>query len=210
MNLKPSFLAGRQLLKCFASLAVTALVMNPSARTSAADPKVAGLLGLAQYSRDGGSYQPLKAGMTLQAGDVVQTATSSALDLDLGAAAGTVRLLQSTTLGLTSVAAGNVLLELKGGEVLGNPPAQPPGSKFRIEVASGIAGILEGEFRLNSRGYLVVLGGKALMVESSETDPKVHSLTGSVYYSPRDSAVMPAPKELERDIRTQRKGRLPK
>ena len=191
----------------FAIIVTTFLL---AASGQAAGPTATGLLGLAQFSRAGGGYQPLKAGMTLQDGDVIQTATGSALDLDLGPAAGTVRLLQSTTLALTTVAPGGVLLELRGGEVVGNPGRQPLRAKFRIEVSGGIAGIVEGDFRLNARGYLVVIEGKALMVESGAGEPKVHHLTGTVYFSPPDSAVRPAPKELERDVRSQRKTRLPK
>ncbi len=177
---------------------------------SAAGATTAGLLGLAQYSRDGGAYAPLKAGMALKSGDVIQTATGSSLDLDLGLGTAKVRLLQSTTLALTSITPTEVHLELKGGEVVGNPGSLPAGSKFRIEVPSGIAGILEGDFRFNTKAYLVVVGGKAVFVESNGGEPKVHTLAGSVYYSPAEHAVRPAPKELARDVRSQRKIRLPK
>ncbi len=177
---------------------------------SAAEATTTGLLGLAQFSRGGGAYQPLKTRTVLKSGDVIQTATGSSLDLDLGLGKAKLRLLQSTTLALTSVTPSEIQLELKGGEVVGNPGTLPAGAKLRIEVASGIVGIVDGDFRLNARAYLVVVDGKAVFVESSGAEPKVHTLTGSVYFSPAEQTVKPAPKELERDVRSQLKIRLPK
>jgi len=186
-----------------------ALIVSPA--VLAADPTVTGLLGLAQYSRSGGAYTPLRVGMTLQAGDVVQTATGSALDLDLGGVARTVRLLQSTTVGLTSVVPGQTLLDLKSGELLGKPDRHTTGQKFKVEVPGGVAGIVEGQFRLSARGYLVVLEGTAVFVDSTVVgEPPVYTLNGTVYYSPQEHAVRPTPKELEREIRTQVKAKVPK
>lgn len=191
-------------------LALLAFATSYAPTISAAGATATGLLGLAQFSRDGGAYQPLKTRTILKSGDVIQTATGSSLDLDLGLGTAKLRLLQSTTLALTLVTPTEIQLELKGGEIVGNAGKLPPGAKFRIEVPSGIAGILEGDFRLNARAYLVVVGGKAVFVESSGEEPTVHTLTGSVYFSPAEHAVKPAPKELERDVRAQRKIRLPK
>lgn len=174
---------------------------------------VSGLLGLAQYSKPGGTFQPLKVGAVIGPGDVVQTASGSALDLNLGKDIGTVRLLQSTTLGVTALSSTGVELDIKGGEVLGRVTKRPPGSQFEIEVPGGVAGIVEGDFRLNSRGYLVLLEGVAVYVEArTEGDPLAHTLKGdgAVYFSPIEHAVRPAPKQLEREVRTQLKVRLPK
>ncbi len=178
--------------------------------TCVAAPAVAGLRGLAQFSRDGGAFRPLKPGTVLQNGDTLQTATDSALDLNLGPKAGTLRLLQSTTLQISSIDLNQVLLNLKGGEVVGNPGKQPASGKYRIEVPGGIAGIVAGDFRLNAKGYLVVIDGKALFAEATSGEPRVHSLDGTVYFSPQDNAVHPAPKELQKDVRTQLKARLPR
>src|ERR1041384_374306 len=45
--------------------------------------KVQAILGRAQFSRASGPFAPLGPGMVLHPGDVVQTATSSAVDLYL-------------------------------------------------------------------------------------------------------------------------------
>ena len=145
--------------------------------TNAAGVTVAGLRGLAQFAHAGGAYAPVKMGTVLHAGDLVQTANGSALDLFFGKSSGTIRLLQSTTLELTAVAPTNIQLNLKGGSLVGRWKKQPPAAKFQIEVSTGIAGILEGDFRLDSRGYLVLLEGTALYVElHGEAEPLVHTL----------------------------------
>jgi hypothetical protein len=184
----------------------------PSPSPSQSVP-VVGLLGLAQYAKAGGSYAPLKVGMVLQAGDQVQTATGSALDLNLGREIGTVRLLQSTTLRISALSAKTVGLDLRGGEIVGQVKKRPD-TKFEVEVPGGIAGVVEGEFRLNARAYLVLLEGTAVFVEAPPMgDPVAHTLSGRskpVYFSPTEHGVRPAPKELVREIRAQAKARLPK
>src|SRR5262249_10122934 len=61
---------------------------------------VRGILGKAQFSRGGAAFAPLRTGMELNSGDVVQTATGAAVDLYLGDIPGTMRLTESTTLAL--------------------------------------------------------------------------------------------------------------
>jgi hypothetical protein len=180
---------------------------NPSPAT------VTGLLGLAQVARAGGGFAPVKVGTVLNPGDLVQTANGSALDLSFGKTIGTIRLLQSTTLEVAAVSTTNLELKLKGGELVTRWKKLPAGSKFQIEVPNGIAGIVEGDMRLDSRGYLVLLEGTALFVEMrGEAEPVAHTLKAEkpIYYSPAEQAIRPAPKELQREVSQQLKTKLPK
>src|SRR5438876_12345852 len=54
------------------------------AEAGAGTAKVQSILGRAQFSRGSGPFVPLGPGMVLHAGDLVQTATGSAVDLYLG------------------------------------------------------------------------------------------------------------------------------
>src|SRR5262245_15544708 len=88
--------------KFLQSIALIA-TLSVAVAAEAAGVTVTGLLGRAQSSTAGGAYRPLKVGAVLQPGDILQTATDSALDLDLGPNGGTVRLLQSATVRLATV-----------------------------------------------------------------------------------------------------------
>lgn len=195
------------------AMAVASVEWTVACAAEAGTAVVTGLRGLAQHASAGGAYAAVQVGTVVRAGDTLQTATGSALDLDYGGAVGTVRLLQSTTVTVTSSGATGLTLELKGGEVLGHVKPLPAGAKFQVDVPAGIAGVIEGEFRLNARGYLVVLGGNALFAEvRPDADPMVHSLKGSEpkYFSPVEHAVRPAPAPLVDEVRKQLKARLPK
>ena len=180
---------------------------------------VRGILGQAQFSRAGGSWVPLGPGMVLRPGDIVQTTAGSAVDLHLGDIVGTVRLTGNAALSLDKLPAGNtpaagfeVQLSLRAGELLGLSKAVPQGSRFEVKVASGIAQILEGRFRVDSRGLVVLVEGRALFAHVPSTgEPSAHTLAAppSVYFAP-DYGIQPAPKELVREVAKQMRSKLPR
>jgi hypothetical protein len=194
----------------FLSMAATT---TQAAESEGPRATVTGLLGLAQVAHAGMPYAAVKVGTVLKIGDQIQTANGSAVDLSFGKSIGTVRLLQSATLEVTALSSTAVDLHLKGGELISQWKKQPAGSKFQVEVSTGIAGILEGAFRLDARGYLVLLEGTALFVETpGEGEPVVHTLKADkpVYFSPTEHAIRPAPKELQKEVSKQLKAKLPK
>ena len=209
-----------QLLKvrflAVALLAAGSLVSALSAQSPLLAAEVKGILGRAQFSTGGGPYQPLKGGTVLRPGDVVQTASQSALDLYLGPAAGTVRLTESATMSIDKMAvndaSSDVELHLKGGELLGKVGGAAGASKFVVKTAVGFGAVVKGEFRFDARGYLVLLEGKALFVTTPDSgEPVANSLSAppAAVYIP-GSGVRPAPSELQKEVRKQAKVKLPK
>src|SRR5438093_6641153 len=103
--------------------------------------------------------------MVLHAGDVVQTATRSAVDLYLGEVPGTVRLTESATLVLEKLSGANtksggnfqVQLNLRSGQLLGLTKPVPSDSRFEIKVSNGIAQVLRGRFRVDASGHFVLV-----------------------------------------------------
>lgn len=199
-----------------ALLAAGPLVSTLSAQSPLLAAEVRGILGGARYSTGGGPFQPLKGGTVLRPGDVVQTASQSALDLYLGPAAGTVRLTGSATLSIDKMrvndTASDVELHLRDGELLGKVGAAAGTSKFVVKTAAGFGAVVRGQFRFDARGSLVLLEGKALFVTTPDSgEPVANSLSAppSVFYLP-GAGVRPAPAELEKEVRKQAKVKLPK
>jgi hypothetical protein len=186
---------------------------TPPAKTA----KVAGLKGRAQLSRDSGTtFVPLLIGTEVRIGDVVRTAVASALDLDLGVGP-TVRLTESTLVALDKVTESGtnngpeIELSLRAGEVLGRLK-EGMVSRFEIKTPVGIAQILHGQFRVQSRGYVVVLQGKTLFAHVPPGgQPAAHTLNAppACYFTPL-AGVRPAPRELSREVSNQLKAKLEK
>ena len=86
VELMPSFLAGvnmkkvnclvRGLVACVIALAMVSTVAAQAVMDGAA--KVVRIKGTARYMVGGGAWQPLKAGIVLKAGTVIQTAKDKA------------------------------------------------------------------------------------------------------------------------------------
>jgi len=182
--------------------------------------KVQAILGLAQFSKAGGPFTPLGPGMVLRSGDLVQTATGSAVDLHLGEIAGTVRLTEAATLVVDKLMGGgpggasgfDVQLTLRGGELLGLAKPVPQDSRFEIKVSNGIAHISQGRFRVDATGRVVVLDGKAIIAHVPPGgEATAHTLTGppGAYFGPLEG-VQPVSKELAREINKQARAKLPR
>jgi hypothetical protein len=182
--------------------------------------KVTAILGHAQFSKAGGPWVPLGPGMVLRAGDVVQTAGGAAVDLYLGEVTGTIRLTESSTLAVNKLASTapespdgfDVQLSLRTGELLGLSKPVPEGSRFEVKVASGLAQIAEGRFRVDAHGRVVVVEGKVFFAYvPASGDGAAHTLTAPppTYFAP-DYGVQPAPKELAREVVKQMRAKLPR
>ena len=186
------------------------------AAPQAAKAELRGLLGRAQFSRAGGPFQAVVAGATFETGDVIQTAAGSAVALDLGAGVGTVRLTESTTLVIekwwVAEHAYELNLFLRDGEMLGRVAHPTSPSRFQVKVNSGLGAIVEGQFRLDAKGYLVLLDGKAKYVQMpSGGEPTAHALnTPPAQYLPPVGGVRAAPAELVKEVNNQLRSKLPK
>ena len=218
MNTSRRFAAGSPALLLF--LGFLTAVPCPGAELQPGQVKVQAILGQAQFSKAGGAFTPLGPGMVLRPGDVVQTATSSAVDLYLGEIAGTVRLTEAATLvldklmvsGPNAASGFDVQLTLRGGELLGLAKPVPRDSRFEIKVSSGIAQIVQGRFRVDATGRVVVLEGKAIFAHVPPGgEASAHTLTAppGVYFAPLEGE-QPATKDLTREIMKQMRAKLPR
>ena len=194
--------------------------LKPAAPAAAAPAavriQVQGIQGRAQFSRKGGPFAPLAPGAELLEGDVIRTASGSALDLafaDLPAKS-LVRITEVTTLILGKIASGPASLELvlQAGELLTQFPTLPTDTRFEVKTSVGLARVLGGRCRIQARGFVVVLDGKTLFAHVPTTgDPLVHTLAGppATYFTPT-AGLQPAPRDLSSEVASQIKARLKK
>ncbi len=204
------------LTKMAAGLVLAGLLAGQGTAMGATRAEVRGQLGQAQCSHGGGPFQPVAKGMGFAAGDVIQTATGAAIDLDFGGAVGIVRLTESTTLVIERWTAGEAGTELelfvRDGEVLGKVSRAAVGSRFKVKLNSGIGAIVEGQYRVSANGYVVLLDGKAAFVHvPASGEPQAHSLDAppAVYFSPAEG-VRPAPAALVKEVSGQWRAKLPR
>ncbi|HEU0011483.1 MAG TPA: hypothetical protein VFT34_16810 [Verrucomicrobiae bacterium] len=202
-------------------LGLMAGIADGVAAAAEAKAPLLGLLGTAEYSRAGGPFVPVKKGAVFAVGDVIKTERGSAVDIFFGPLAGTVRLTESTTLvieksavaeGQLGAATFELNLSLREGEILGRVERHGGGSRFQVKLPAGLAGIVEGQFRIDARGYVVLLDGKAGYVHiPASGEPVSHTLQAppATYFSPVEG-VQPAPVELVREVTNQNRSKLPK
>ncbi len=180
--------------------------------------EVRGLIGSATYSAAGGAATPLQARANVPIGAVIKTAPGGAVDLSFSHHAGTVRLLQNSTLALDKFSAAGasagavveVQLNLSEGSMLGFEKKLSSSSKYQVKVARGIADLGGAKYRIDAQGHVVVLEGAALFVfvpPTGEPAPFELKAPPPVYFSPTEG-VRPAPSGLVSEVVLQTKGKL--
>ena len=180
--------------------------------------QVVGVVGTAVYSSSGTASLPLNPGDRVAAGSILKTGPQSAVDLSLGPRAGILRLTENTTVSLGQLVAGGAIpdpqvqirLHVTEGTVVGFNNKLTTTAKYEVQTSTGIAAIGGSEFRVDSRGHVVLLAGKALVAYvPTGGEPVVHTLKAppASYFSPLEG-VRPAPKALEQEVRAQCKPKL--
>jgi hypothetical protein len=190
---------------CLACLSFTA-----SAQIEQGKAEVWAIIGSVTFTPAGGTSGPAKLGTVLPPGSIIKTGPGAAVDLYFGSKAGVLRLAANTTLAIERYdddksAPLNLQLDLIEGSVLGSGNKLPTGAKYQIKLANGIAGIVNGDFRINGQGYLVLLKGKMAFVHvpaSGEPAPHHLSAPPAVYFSPTEG-VKEAPAILVREVNNQ-------
>lgn len=204
-------------------LAAGLLAVATAAHAAEAQPgkaTVRGILGHAQFSRGSSTFTALGPGMDLRPGDLIQTASKSALELDLGEAVGTIRLTEGSVLLIGKIAladtnAGSIAevqLDLRSGDLLGNVKRVPAGGRFEVKTPAGLAQVTDGKFRVDSQGHVVVVEGKVLFAyvpAAGEPSANVVSGPPAAYFAPTEG-VRPAPKPLVREVTSQLRAKLPR
>ena len=204
------------LAACLVLTLSPAAISTALAASLATKAEVRGILGRAQISRAGKAFETVTLGTSVQPGDVVQTAAGSALDIDLGVGVGLIRLTESTTVVIEKWSSAETTYDLnlflRDGELLGRVvhPASP--SRFQVKVNSGIGAIVEGQFRLSSKGQFVLLDGKAGYVQvPAGGEPVAHTLvTPPAQFFAAPGGVRAAPPELVKEVNAQWRSKLPK
>jgi hypothetical protein len=180
--------------------------------------EVVGVVGTAVYSTSGNASLPLNPGDRLAEGLILKTGPRSAVDLSLGPRAGILRLTENTTVSLDQLAAGGaapdtqvqIKLNVTEGTVVGFNNKLTTAAKYEVKTSTGIAAIGGSEFRVDSRGHVVLLAGTVLVAYvPAGGEPVIHTLKAppASYFSPQEG-VRPTPKALEQEVRAQCKPKL--
>jgi hypothetical protein len=210
----------KQTRKSVFFLAVLLATLAPSrgvfAQTAANTAKVSAIKGGALSVAPGSSPVPLHLGDVLPEGSLIKTGVGSAVDLSLGKTGGGVRLTANSFLALTKLAlqetntAREIQLDLREGTMLGNVGNWPRGDQYQIKISNGILGIGGGQFRVDTRGYIVQLTGTSVFAYvPASGEPVAYTLTAPppVYFSPLEG-VKVAPKALVGEVQGQAAARL--
>jgi hypothetical protein len=189
------------------------LTGSVSADTTPIKAQVWEVFGRVTYSLPGGPPRPLKIGTDLPYGAVVKTGEGSGVEMRFGKNA-MMRLTQNSVLSLDKMESGvapegrtmDVEMTLSQGSLVGNLKKLFADSKFEVKIASGVVSMREGQYRISSEAYLVLLSGNMLFAYVPTTgEPALFTLTAppAVYYSPTEHSIRPAPQELIREVQTQ-------
>jgi hypothetical protein len=189
------------------ALANAATAQTSSPRTAT----VLNLHGKARYASDGKTWHPLKNGVTLPAGAVIQTGENSTLDLQLGESANIVKLFADSVLALDQLTlelAGDgqtmdIELDLRVGQIVGHVGKLSAASKYEIKFATGVAGVRGGVYRMSASGLVDVYDGQVVVVTRDAAvkvlavgqrfDPGTGLVTQIPAHPPADFSAAPAP-----------------
>lgn len=193
-----------------AAIAVAAVAFMGSAVSLRAEKiflgeaKVIRLRGSARYSTDQKTWQPLKKGIILKSGALVQTAPDAVLDLCLNEARSkhspdtmqtsdnVIRVFENTALGLDKMASGELQLDLRAGSIMGTVGRLATADRYEIKLPRGMIGIRGGTYIADMSGTVNVIQGSAVVVvagaDNSMNTKKLSSRQG---YDPTTGAIVP-------------------
>ena len=192
----------------FPALAAVLLALAADAQAQG-QAEVRGLSGTAVFSPAGGQPAPLKVGMSLPEGAVIQTGQGAAVDIFLGEKAGVARLVENTTVGLTKLGA-ETELDLREGTLIGLGSKAAVSASYQLRLPNGVAAVEASQFRAHAKGFLVLLDGTIVFVyvpPGGEPVPYTLKAPKPVYFSPIEG-IRPAPSALVNEIVGQSKARL--
>jgi hypothetical protein len=162
--------------------------------------------------------EPLPVGASVPAGAVIKTGVRSAVDLFLGENVGTVRLTQNTIFHLDKLSVSEtdsskvteIQLTLDNGTVVGSGSRAGYGTTYQIKVSNGVAAVGRGLYRIDARGYVVLLEGSLIFAHVPVNgEPQAHELKAPppVYFSPVEG-IRRAPPKLTKEVEDQWKAKL--
>jgi hypothetical protein len=100
-------------------------------------------------------------------------------------------------------------LTLREGSLVGWNARVPTSSEFQVKLPNGIAGIVQGKYRMDIASHLVLLDGYLVYAHilNGQPTPYVLQTPPPVYFSPAEG-VKTAPKPLQNEVEMQTRGRL--
>ncbi|HPY31007.1 MAG TPA: FecR family protein [Verrucomicrobiota bacterium] len=169
-----------------------AFAFSVAAQPQQVTAKVTRINGSARYSTDAANWMPLKVGMELGSGTVIQTAAGSIVDLVLGdldvvaqptpkvgdtlsyqpmAEQDALRLYGDTVLALDKMTAlktgmdevRETQLDLRAGKLFGKVKKLSPASKYEVKLPNGVAGIRGTIYSITAQGIVSVLEGTVVL-----------------------------------------------
>jgi hypothetical protein len=169
---------------------------------------VKAMMGEVSWATNDSRFRPARVGMTLPEGSRVRTGPGAAVDLALTGNAGTLRVTEQSVVALETLrfdpasGADEVRVTLHNGELVGIGNHVPKPSSYQIKIGAGIVGSAASQFRIEARGYLVVLDGIMIYAHKTEkgeiTSTILKGPPGS-YYAP-GTGVHPAPEALNQEV----------
>lgn len=201
-----------------------ALVASASAAPAAKERvgKVVRLQGAARYSTGNNLWQPLKVGIVLKAGAIVQTAQDSYVDIAIGeegsiGGAGSSRnynaykpladqdvvrlwadsVLSFDKLAMTETGAEVITetqLDLRMGRVFGQTKKLAAGSRYEVKIPNGVAGIRGTIYTVTSSGVVQVLVGSVVIAYTKPDGTVVTQVvTGGYQFDAATGQMTPIP-----------------
>lgn len=160
-----------QVVSAFVLTAFLGLAVSLQAAPQQGKAVVSSLKGTAQYSA-GGAWAPLKSGMTLYSGTVIQTGSDALLELDLGINGPYVKVKPSTTVAIDKLtfektAADTVIetqLDVRQGGIVGKVNKTSSASRYEVKTPTGVAGIRGTIYEIDSDGTVKVKEGCVVVV----------------------------------------------
>jgi hypothetical protein len=184
------------------ALAVLSLVASAQAQSKEGTAKVQALRGSAQYSEQGGPWQPLAAGKILKAGTVIKTSANSEADLSLKQNNSVVRVVADTTLSLDSLlyeeTGADTVVETKlsvpNGRILARVKKMTAASKYDVQVPYGTVGIRGTDADISSAGVVYVMDGEAVVRYKTPSGKMydVTTMSGEYFKTPANPEDQPA------------------
>jgi hypothetical protein len=192
--------------------------------------KVVRIKGVARYTTDNKNWLPLKAGDVIKAGAVVQTASSSQVDLlltdreeagpepalgtvgyrpEAETRANVVRMSENTVLGLDKLSwmdtgvglVTETQLDLRAGRIFGTVKKLSGASKYEVKIPNGVAGIRGTIYTLDSTGVLKVLTGSVVLAYvKSDGTVVTQVVMAGQMFDPATGLVTPIPAYSENEM----------
>ncbi len=199
----------QRLIACGVAIVMAIVAMEAQAQAmKASKAKVRQVRGEAQYKANAAAdWAPLKTGMVLNPGAIVETGRGAQVDLFLSDIGSVVRITELTTMGIDKLnysrAEDEVIVEtelnLKAGTILGNVKKLAAASRYDVKVPNGVCGIRGTEFKISANGVVYVISG---VVRVTYTPPGGQPIVrdvqaGQVFIPPAAAGDQPTVRTLE-------------